>query len=189
MQDDTTKKPTVEDQELADMIASMNGAKPKTASPSPAATTLPVQNGTPTMPPPLPPQPAPAPAPLPNPPLPPAPSLPPLPKQPIEPIPAAQFTPPKAPVAPQPIQPATLSGNLDVIKKNALDELRPLVSHLDLPADEKFDTLLLLIRSTDDKSLVKPAYDAAAQIKDDARRASALLDIVKEIDFFDNPQN
>jgi hypothetical protein len=115
-------------------------------------------------------------------------SLPPLPKKPADPAPAALATPPKAPAAPEPVQQVALSGNLDVIKKNALDELRPLVRHLDLPANEKFDTLLLLIRSTDDKSLIKPAYDAATQIKDDARRAEALLDIVKEIDFFENPQ-
>jgi len=67
-----------------------------------------------------------------------------------------------------------------------MDELRPLVGNLDLPADEKFDTLLLLIRSTDDKSLIKPAHEAAQKIEDDKKRAQALLDIVKEIDFFEN---
>ncbi|MDR0957313.1 MAG: hypothetical protein LBM09_01905 [Candidatus Nomurabacteria bacterium] len=70
------------------------------------------------------------------------------------------------------------------MKQDALRELRPLVDKLDLPADEKFDTLLLLIRSTDDSSLIAEAHNAARQIQDEARRARALLDIIKEIDYF-----
>lgn len=73
---------------------------------------------------------------------------------------------------------------LEKIKTSALDELRPLVTKLDLPAEEKFDTLLLIIRSTDDQSLLKAAHAAAKEITDDTRRAQALLDIVKEIDYF-----
>ena len=63
-------------------------------------------------------------------------------------------------------------------------ELRPLVDKLDLPADEKFDTLLLIIRSTDDKTLVNAAFDAAKEIPDENKRAQALLDVIKEIDYF-----
>lgn len=76
------------------------------------------------------------------------------------------------------------SPELDAIKKHALEELRPLVDKLDLPADEKFDTLLLLIRSTDDNSLVGAAYESAKGITDEAKRAQALLDVIKEIDYF-----
>lgn len=75
---------------------------------------------------------------------------------------------------------------LAAIKKDALSELRPLVDKLDLPADEKFDTLLLIIRSTDDQTLLKPAHEAAKNIADESKRAQALLDIIKEIDFFGN---
>jgi hypothetical protein len=49
--------------------------------------------------------------------------------------------------------------------------------------EEKFDTYLLLLRSTDDRSLIAPAHEAARGIADEARRAQALLDIIKEIDF------
>lgn len=73
--------------------------------------------------------------------------------------------------------------DLSGIKKNAIDELKPLVDKLDLPADEKFDAYLLLIRSTDDKSLIGPAHEAAQAITDETRRAEALLDIIKEIDY------
>ena len=76
------------------------------------------------------------------------------------------------------------SPELDSIKKNALEELRPLVDKLDLPADEKFDTLLLIIRSTDDKTLVSAAHEAARAIEDETKRAQALLDVIKEIDYF-----
>lgn len=79
---------------------------------------------------------------------------------------------------------AKASPELESIKKDALDELRPLVDKLDLPADEKFDTLLLIIRSTDDHALLGAAHDAAKAIEDDSKRAQALLDVIKEIDFF-----
>jgi len=83
---------------------------------------------------------------------------------------------------------SSVSPELDSIKKSALEELRPLVDKLELPADEKFDTLLLIIRSTDDQGLVTQAYEAAKSIEDETKRAEALLDIIKEIDYFANPQ-
>lgn len=75
------------------------------------------------------------------------------------------------------------SGDLNTVKSDAINELRPLVDKLNVPAEEKFDTYLLLLRSTDDRSLIEPAHEIAKQITDEARRAQALLDIIKEIDF------
>lgn len=89
------------------------------------------------------------------------------------------------PVAPMPLAPA---GDLDAVKQDAITELRPLVDKLTLAPEEKFDTYLLLIRSTDDKSLVAPAHEAAKAITDETRRAQALLDIIKEIDFLSGQQ-
>lgn len=80
------------------------------------------------------------------------------------------------------------SDDLESIKKDALLELRPLVDKLDLVPEEKFDTYLLLLRSTDDKALIAPAHAAAQAIADETRRAQALLDIIKEIDFLSAPQ-
>ncbi len=85
--------------------------------------------------------------------------------------------------APTPTSAPAASGELDGVKKEAISELRPLVDKLNLNPEEKFDTLLLLIRSTDDKTLIAPAHDAAKSIADESRRAQALLDIIKEIDF------
>lgn len=77
-----------------------------------------------------------------------------------------------------------VSGDLDGLKASALEELRPLVGKLKLPAKERFDTLLLIIRSTDDQSLLGQAHEAAKEIEDDTQRAEALLDVIKEIDYF-----
>ena len=102
------------------------------------------------------------------------------------------------PAAPEPVTPTPVVSTpapttaadpaLDTIKQTALNELRPLVDKLDVSPEEKFDTYLLLLRSTDDKTLIAPAHDAAVAIVDEARRAQALLDIIKEIDYFSNPR-
>ena len=93
-----------------------------------------------------------------------------------------------SPVAPSPVvanpTPAP-TVNLDNIKGEALTELRPLVDKLNLAPADKFNVLLLMIRSSDDSSLVPEAHEVAKTIPDEARRAQALLDIIKEIDFFD----
>jgi len=75
------------------------------------------------------------------------------------------------------------STDLESVKKDAIQELRPLIDHIDLPPEEKFDTYLLLIRSTDDATLIAPAHTAAVGITDEKRKAEALLDIIKEIDY------
>lgn len=102
-------------------------------------------------------------------------------------VPGVDIVPPAAPstpLVPSITTPVASSPELEALKKETLGELRPLVGKLDLPPEEKFDTLLLIIRSTDDQSLLAPAHDAAKDISDEARRAGALLDIIKEIDYF-----
>ncbi|MDB5177231.1 MAG: hypothetical protein JWN75_899 [Candidatus Saccharibacteria bacterium] len=84
---------------------------------------------------------------------------------------------------------APLSGPLEAIKKDALVELRPLVDKLNVTPEEKFDTYLLLIRSTDDQDLIAPAHEAAKAIEDETKRAEALLDIIKEIDYLSHPKS
>ncbi len=114
-----------------------------------------------------------------------APVVPPAP-DPVE--PAESPIPPA--VEPVVMPPAAIPGTegLDGVKKDAINELRPLVDKLNLAPEEKFDTYLLLIRSTDDKTLIAPAHEAAKQIGDETRKAQALLDIIKEIDFLSGPQ-
>jgi len=85
--------------------------------------------------------------------------------------------------------PAVDTGPLDSIKNEAINELRPLVDKLNVSPEEKFDTYLLLIRSTDDINLIGPAHEAAKAIPDEARKAEALLDIIKEIDYLTHQKN
>lgn len=104
-----------------------------------------------------------------------------------------QDAPEAAPISPEPnfmptpteavASPVVGSNDLDTVKQEALQELRPLVDKLNVSPEEKFDTYLLLLRSTDDKALIEPAHESAKGIVDEARRAQALLDIIKEIDF------
>lgn len=80
----------------------------------------------------------------------------------------------------------TTTGNsdLDKIKDEVIKEMKPLVGKLDLPAEEKFDTLLLIIRSTDDEAMLQATFDAAKEITDETKRAKALLDVMREVSYF-----
>lgn len=102
------------------------------------------------------------------------------------PDPIVPAVPADEPIVPAPVSPVA-DESLDTIKKDALNELRPLVDKLNVSAEEKFDTYLLLLRSTDDQTLIGPAHEAAKNIADEARKAQALLDIIKEIDYLSNP--
>jgi len=98
----------------------------------------------------------------------------------INPIPSPV---PLNPVNPVLLNPVPQRDELEQIKMEAVNELRPLVDKLILPPEEKFDVYLLLIRCTDDRTLVAPAHETARMIEDETRRATALLDIIKEIDY------
>lgn len=74
--------------------------------------------------------------------------------------------------------------SLENIKKEAINQLSPLVKELDQSPEDKFKTLLMMIQSTDNKELIKEAYAAAEQISDKNEKAKALLAVVNEIDYF-----
>lgn len=84
---------------------------------------------------------------------------------------------------------AVVDDNLIQIKQEALQQLSPLVGHLDQSPEEKFRTTMMMIQASDDQSLVKTAYEAAKEIKDDKVRAQALLDIINEINYFTQQHN
>ena len=84
------------------------------------------------------------------------------------------------------VAPAVTPGSdalLD-IKQQALQQLTPLVGHLEQSPEEKFRTTMMMIQAADNADLIKVAYDAALQIPDEKVRAQALLDIVNEINYF-----
>lgn len=75
-------------------------------------------------------------------------------------------------------------GQLLDIKQQALQQLSPLVGHLEQNPEEKFRTTMMMIQASDNHELIKEAYAAAQQITDEKTRAQALLDIVNEINYF-----
>jgi hypothetical protein len=81
------------------------------------------------------------------------------------------------------------TDNLLNIKQQALQQLSPLVGHLDQTPEEKFRTTMMMIQASDDQSLIDTAYDAAKQIPDEKTRAQALLDVVNEINYFTQQAN
>jgi hypothetical protein len=70
------------------------------------------------------------------------------------------------------------------IKQDALNALSPLVGNLEQSPEEKFRTTMMLIQASDDRSLVRVAYEAAQAIEDEKSRAQALLDVINEINYF-----
>lgn len=100
--------------------------------------------------------------------------------------PAAAFDHPSAPSGAPPL-PANDDEDADDlldIKQQALQQLSPLISHLDQTSEEKFKTTMMLMQATDNAGLVKDAYQAAKAISDEKARAQALLDVVNEINYF-----
>lgn len=75
------------------------------------------------------------------------------------------------------------------IRKQAVDELAPLIEKLDLPPEDKFRTIMMMVQVSDNESLVKAAYDAAHAIEDEKVRAQALLDVVNEVNYFTQPSS
>ena len=75
-------------------------------------------------------------------------------------------------------------GDLSALKQKALQELSPLVSHLDQSPEERFQTTMMMLQATDDQSLIQKAYDTAQEITDEKTRAQALLDVINEINYF-----
>lgn len=75
------------------------------------------------------------------------------------------------------------------MKREALEELSPLIDKLDQTPEERFDTLMMMIQATDNQSLLTDAFATAKEIKDEKKRARALLDVVNEINYFTQPKN
>jgi hypothetical protein len=81
------------------------------------------------------------------------------------------------------------SDDLLSMKQEALQQLTPLVNHLDQSPEEKFRTVMMMIQAADDHTKLSEAFEAAKQIPDDKSRAQALLDVINEINYFTQHQN
>lgn len=104
---------------------------------------------------------------------------------------APSGTPALSPSPAGPAVPATSSSDdsgapndLIELKQSALQELSPLVGHLEQTPEEKFRTTMMMIQASDDQTLLPAAFAAAKDISDEKARAQALLDIINEINYF-----
>jgi hypothetical protein len=75
------------------------------------------------------------------------------------------------------------------LKQEALQNLAPLVDHLEQDPEEKFKTTMMMIQASDNADLIPEAYEAANKIPDEKVRAQALLDVVNEINYFTQHNN
>lgn len=93
---------------------------------------------------------------------------------------------PTAPIThPTVTDPASVTtDDLADIKQKALHQLMPVVDHLEQTPEEKFRTTMMIIQASDNRDLIKTAYDAAMQISDEKERALALVSVVNEINYF-----
>jgi hypothetical protein len=90
----------------------------------------------------------------------------------------------EAPAVPPNNSDAPSNNDLLGMKQQALQQLTPLVQHLDQSPEEKFRTLMMMIQATDDQTKLNEAFETAKQITDDKVRAQALLDVINEINYF-----
>ncbi len=81
------------------------------------------------------------------------------------------------------------SDELLDLKQQALQQLTPLVGHLEQQPEEKFRTLMMMIQASDDQTKLKEAFETAKKITDDKARAQALLDVINEINYFTQQHN
>ncbi|MDO5480063.1 MAG: hypothetical protein Q4F58_00100 [Candidatus Saccharibacteria bacterium] len=120
-------------------------------------------------------------------PMPPAPMPMPEPVAPAEPVSA-----PEEDIKPEPIgheedvekTPFVENEGMGInqVKEAALRELAPILSKLDVPAEQKFDIYKNVIDNYHDSSVIEPAYQAASKIADDKEKGEALLYIIDSID-------
>ncbi len=80
------------------------------------------------------------------------------------------------------------NDSIEQIKLNALKQLRPLMQHIDLTPEERFEKYLMMLRASDDPSLIEPTYKAAEQITSEKLKAQALLDVINEINYLSSQE-
>jgi len=83
-----------------------------------------------------------------------------------------------------PVTDGSAPNDLMELKQSALQELSPLVGHLEQTPEEKFRTTMMMIQASDDQTMLPAAFQSAKEIKDEKARAQALLDVINEINYF-----
>jgi len=115
-----------------------------------------------------------------------------LPEPTAQPTPALSFDVPAPTAAPVPdghlvaepnqVTHGGMSGDLAMLKRDALKELSPLVDHLDQSPQEKYEMAKLMYEETRDQAMLTKVYEAARNLPDEKAKAMAIYDVIKTID-------
>ena len=75
-------------------------------------------------------------------------------------------------------------SNADVqsIKEAALKELFPIMNRIELKPEKRFELYCEMMEVMKDKAILKPAHEAAKEIKDEKARADALIYLIETIE-------
>ncbi len=85
---------------------------------------------------------------------------------------------PEAPVESTP----EISGDLASIRENVIRDLLPILDKVDSTPEEKFDIYKDALKTMHDAKTIEGAYRTATQISDEAKKADALMGLMKTID-------
>lgn len=95
---------------------------------------------------------------------------------------------PEAPIPEMPSMPdatttnTNMGGDINSVKEAMLRDLFPLMDKVDMGAEEKFELYKTMIDSSNDKSMISAAYEAAKGIADEKQKAEALLFLIRKAD-------
>jgi hypothetical protein len=76
----------------------------------------------------------------------------------------------------------TAAEEVNIIRDKILNYLSEMIRDINQAPKEKFETIVSILRGTNDKSLLKDALETAIQIKDPNDKAKAMVELVNIID-------
>ena len=77
------------------------------------------------------------------------------------------------------------NADMQSIKEAALKELLPIMNRVELKPEKQFELYRDMLEVMKDKEILKPAHEAAKEIKDEKARADALIYLIETIEKMD----
>lgn len=77
------------------------------------------------------------------------------------------------------------NAEVQSIKEAALKELFPIMNRIELKPEKRFELYCEMMEVMKDKAILKPAHEAAKEIKDEKARADALIYLIETIEKLD----
>lgn len=76
----------------------------------------------------------------------------------------------------------SVDGDLKSVKEAMMRDLFPLMDKVDVKSEQKYEIYKEMIETTNDKSMIAAAYEAAKGLVDETARAEALLYLIEAVD-------